>query len=269
MDLLRKKIDKLLEDHVCHRGIVIINLQTGEKLAINPENQFPAASMIKIPIMYEIMRQAAFGNISLEDELTVSEEVIVDGAGILKELRPNIKMTVLELVTLMIILSDNTATNMLIDYAGMDNINSTIKSLGLKSTLLQRRMMDFDAAKSGRENFTTAADISLILNIIFQKDLLPVSYCEQMLDILIRQQVRDKLPFYLPEDTIIANKTGTLPGFEHDGGILFLPYGAYIISVFTGNLTANYEGLLLVAEIGKTIYEHFAFDKENTACAKP
>jgi beta-lactamase class A len=86
---------------------------------------------------------------------------------------------------------------------------------------------------------------------------LPQEYGALMLDILTRQQIRDKLPFYLPEEIVIANKTGTLPAAEHDAGILFLPGGPYIISVMTGDLVANYEGIQLIASIGKTVYEHF------------
>jgi beta-lactamase class A len=257
MKNLRKKIEAALAAYPCQWGITIINQTTTDKLELNPTKLFPAASMIKVPIMYEIMRQAATNTLSLDDCLTVTSDIRTDGSGILKELRPNITMTIKELVTLMIILSDNTATNILIDLVGMAAVNTTMANLGLKSTVLRREMMDFAAAQAGQENTTSAADLALLFTTIYSHCELPQKYSDLMLDILKRQQIEDKLPFFLPEGTVIAHKTGTLPGVEHDGGILFLPSGTYIICILTSDLTANYQGLQLVALLGKIIYDHF------------
>jgi beta-lactamase class A len=256
MDKLQRKIEEILAGYTGRWGIVIVNQSTGAKWELNPAMTFPAASMIKVPIMYELMRQAAAGKLSLDESLIVTNAVRVGGAGILKELRPDISMTIRELVTLMIILSDNTATNMLIDLVGMNAVNATMTVLGLRSTVLRRRMMDFEAARAGQENKTCAADLARLFALIQQDGILPQTYSSLMLDILTRQQVRDKLPFYLPEETVIANKTGTLPGVEHDAGILFLPGGPYLICVLTAGLAANYQGLQLVAQIGKAVYEY-------------
>ncbi len=262
MQVLYENIQSLLVTYVGRWGIVIINQSTGEKLKLNPEMIFPSASMIKVPIMYEMMRQVASGALALEQLLVVTDEVRVTGAGILQELRPNITMTVKELMTLMIVLSDNTATNMLIDLIGMEAVNQTMLELGLTSTVLRRRMMDFDAARAGKENETSAQDMALLFEIIENRKSLPDEYHTLMLDILKRQQVRDKLPFYLPEETVLANKTGTLEGVEHDGGILYLPSGSYIISIFAADLEANYHGLQLVASLGKLIYDYFQCEGE-------
>lgn len=254
---LYRKIEDILKAYTGRWGIVIINQSTGDRLELNPDMVFPAASTIKVPIMYEIMRQASVGMIRLDAPLVVTDNFLTGGAGILKELRSGLTMTVRELVTLMIILSDNTATNMLIDLAGMDAINQTMSGLGLKLTVLRRRMMDFEAARSGKENTTSAADLALMFEIIHKNRELPQTYGALMLEILMRQQIQDKLPFYLPEERILAHKTGTLPGVEHDAGILFLPGGPYIICVLTGDLSVNYEGIQLIAWLGKTVYEHF------------
>ncbi|HWR05298.1 serine hydrolase [Sporomusa sp.] len=259
MEGLRKRIQTILDQVPCRSAIVIINHSTGTSLELHPDRVFPAASMIKIPIMIEVMRQAALGIISLDDTIEINSQLQTGGAGILKELRSGLRMTVRELVTLMIILSDNTATNVLIDLAGMSSINTTITGLGLRSTVLRRKMMDFAAAKAGQENHTSAADLACLFSGLASGSFpMPPHYNALMLDILKRQQVRDKLPFYLPEDIVIAHKTGTLPGAEHDAGILFVPGGPYIICILTAELTANYEGLQLVASIGKTIYDYIS-----------
>ncbi|HWR45305.1 serine hydrolase [Sporomusa sp.] len=262
MERLRRKIEAVLSTYTGRWGVVVVNHTTGDRLELNPGMVFPAASMIKVPIMYEIMRQAAAGMISLEETLGVTSGITTGGAGILKELRPGLTLTVRELVTLMIILSDNTATNMLIDLAGMDNVNNTMTGLGLKSTVLRRRMMDFDAARAGLENGISAADLALLLAQVLDSTMLPPAYGAMMLDILKRQQINDKLPFFLPEETVIAHKTGTLPGVEHDAGILFLPDGPYTICVLSADLTANYLGLQLVANIGKIVYNHLYLKEE-------
>lgn len=257
MELLHQKIMALLATYTGRWGIVIMDKSKGETLEINPDMVFPAASMIKVPIMYEIMKQVAAGKLDLNTSLVVTSQSRVGGAGILQELRPDITMTVRELVTLMIVLSDNTATNMLIQLIGMEAVNTTMIDLGLQSTVLRRQMMDFDAARAGKENQTCASDVALLFGIIEDHLHLPFEYGTLMLDILKRQQVRDKLPFHLPEEIILANKTGTLAGVEHDGGILFLPSGSYIIAILTADLEVNYQGLQLVASIGKVIYDHF------------
>ncbi len=258
MEPLRKKVADVLSAYTGRWGIVIANAATGDRLELNPDMIFPAASMIKVPIMYEIMRQAAAGKLSLDAALRINDEDKVGGAGILKELQAGKVFTVRELVTLMIILSDNMATNMLIDLIGTETVNQTAAELGLKSTVLRRRMMDFAAAQAGKENQTSAADMALIFAKIHTSAGLPRAYGGLMLDILGRQQIQDKLPFYLPGGITLAHKTGTLAGVEHDAGILYLPGGPYIISVLTGDLPVNYLGLQLVAALGKVVYEHFA-----------
>lgn len=244
-------------------GVVLLHPTAGLQLEINPEQEFPAASMIKVPIMYEIMRQADLGLLSLEESILIPPGSHVGGAGILKELKPNLKLTVQELVTLMIVLSDNTATNLLIERVGMAAVNKTMAALGLNKTVLRRFMMDFAAAQAGEENTTTAKDMALLFTAIYQADGVSEPSARRMVDILSRQQVRDKLPFYLPEEILIANKTGTLDRVEHDGGILFLPKGPYIACVLTAGLAANYLGLQLVAKLGKIIYEYIVSQEES------
>lgn len=260
MKQLQTQLEAILTQYTGRFGLVIIKENTQETIAIHPDTVFPSASMIKLPIMLEIMRRAAQGSLSLDTLIPITEEVKVDG-GILQELRTGLPMTIRELVTLMIVVSDNTATNMLIELIGMDAVNATMRQYGANSTLLRRKMMDFAAAKNGRENLTTAADMALLFQGLAKNSLgFPTDYNTLMLDILKRQQVEDKLRFYLPEGLALAHKTGTLPGVEHDGGILYLPDGPYIISIFTDQLASNQQGLRLVAKLGKCIYDYLGTD---------
>lgn len=271
MNQMRQYIEHALAEQTGKWGIVITKLGSDNRIKINSDLVFPSASLIKVPIMVEVMRQAAIGSISLEQQLEVTASHKTGGAGILKELRAGLTMTVQELVTLMIVLSDNTATNMLIELVGMGEINHTCEEYGLTSTVLRRKMMDFEAARAGAENETSAADMARIFQAIYDSQGIPQAYGQQMLDILKRQQVRDKLPFYLPEETVFANKTGTLPGVEHDAGLLFLPSGVYLICILLGDLPTNYQGIQCIAKLGQIIYNklqtgetHFA--KEDKVC---
>lgn len=263
MNGLLEKINTTLAAYQGSWGLSLVNAANGNQLTINPDKPFAAASMIKVPIMWEIMQQASQGLLCLEERLTVKKESLVGGAGIIKELDTLRSFTIKELVTLMIILSDNTATNVLIERIGMAPVSQAMQKLGLQQTVLRRQMMDFAAAESGLENTTTAEDMVKLFIAIYQAKSISKPYADLMLDILSRQQVRDKLPFYLPEGIVIANKTGTLDLVEHDGGILFLPGGPYILCVLTAELAANYLGLQLVAELGKIIYEHIVTQEEK------
>lgn len=265
MENWRKAIEDVITPTTGRWGMAVAHLGTDRELAWNRDDQFPAASLIKVPIMYEIMRQAAEGNLSLEERLTATDRDKTGGAGILKELNDGLSLTIRELVTLMIIISDNTATNMLIDFIGMDAVNRTMNGLGLSSTVLRRRMMDDAAARTGRENLTSAADMAHLLQVLYVGRKLPLEYHDLMLDILKRQQVRDKLPFYLPEETVVAHKTGTLAGVEHDAGILYLPGGDYLAVVLMADLAYNQEGIMTIAHVGRIIYELARQDKNLTA----
>lgn len=265
MEIWRKAIEDVITPTAGRWGMVVAHLGTNREVAWNQDEQFPAASLIKVPIMYEIMRQAAEGNLCLAERLTAKDRDKTDGAGILKELNDGLSLTIRELVTLMIIISDNTATNMLIDFIGMDAVNRTMNDLGLSSTVLRRMMMDDAAARAGRENLTSAADMTNLFRVLYMGRKLPLEYHDMMLDILKRQQVRDKLPFYLPEEMVVAHKTGTLAGVEHDAGILYLPDGDYLAVVLMAGLATNQEGILTIAHAGRIIYELVRQDKNLTA----
>jgi len=157
----------------------------------------------------------------------------------------------------MIIISDNMATNILIDLLGINNINNTAEQLGLKQTVLQRKMMDFKAKASGKDNFTCANDMAHILELIYTGKAINNESSKIMLNILLRQQVNGSLNLYLPGEVKIAHKTGDLDNLEHDVGIVYLPTTNYIICVLTNNLKSNKEGREIIGLISKAVYDGF------------
>lgn len=255
--MLENKIREFIKTQKGNIAVVVKNLKTNEEIKINENLAFPSASTIKLGIMSEFLSKVNEGVLNLDDTIELTENLKTGGDGILKELNYGHKFTLEEIMTLMIIVSDNMATNILIDLLGMNNINEAIKNLGLKDTKLQRKMMDSQAAKEGRENFITANDLSLIIELIYKGENINKEYSEIMLGVLKRQQVRGRLDLYLPEEVVIAHKTGDLNNLEHDAGIVYLPNSEYIICILTNETETNKDGREIIGMISKMVYEEF------------
>ncbi|MDN5317916.1 MAG: beta-lactamase class [Thermoanaerobacterium sp.] len=238
-------------------GVSIKNLKTGERIDVNEEMMFPSASTIKILIMAQIYKMAKEGYIRLTDNIVLSDFMKTAGSGILYQLNSKHKFTIEELITLMIIISDNTAANVLIDIADMKNINRMAEDLGMLHTKIQRKMMDFEAAKSGKDNYTCPKDMTHLLELIHDGKVVDEEYSNMMLDILKKQQDLGRLDLYLPDDVLIAHKPGELKLLEHDVGIVFLENCQYIISVMTNNLSTNLDGRKAIGKISKMVYDEY------------
>jgi len=255
--MLENKIKKFLAGIDGNVSVVIKNLNNDEIIQINQEYVFPSASTIKLVIMSELLRQVKEKKLSLDQTIVLTDKMRTSGDGILKELNTGHEFTLQEILVLMIIISDNMATNILIDIVGMDNVNKMAQELGLKKTKLQRKMMDFVAAKSGGENYTSAHDMCSILEMIYKGENIDKYYSSIMLDILKRQQVNGRVNLYLPKDIVIAHKTGGLNRLEHDVGIVYLPNCEYIICVLTNEVKSNKDGREIIGKISKMVYQFF------------
>lgn len=262
LEHLRQQIDQLIQTAPGRVGLVVKDLSTEETLHWSPEERFPAASVIKIPILVEALRQEQAGRLRLDERIPVRAEDKVGGFGILKELPSVETVSLLDLLTLMIIISDNTATNLCIARVGMDAVNETMASLGLRATVLQRKMMDVAARERGLDNFTSAGDIARLLELIATDKVLTPEACTRALDILTRQQVNDRLPLLLPSQVKVAHKTGELPGIRHDVGILFIDPRRVVIAALTKDFSAQLsQGLVggeaseLIARISRSIFD--------------
>lgn len=266
-------------------GLVIKDLEEGSEVVHHDHTRFSAASIIKIPILWELFRQIEGGMVSLDETVMLTGPEKVGGTGILKELHDGLELTVKDLATLMIIVSDNTATNLIIDRLGMERINATMTGLGLKESSLQRKMMDFEAKKAGRDNFVSARDVARVLEYMASGRGLRKELCEQAIDIMLRQQLNNKLPrglllcpnchravkdypqcpwCYLdlrknpPPGARLAHKTGDLAGVEHDAGVLFLPGRTVVIVVLTSDLKNNEDGIRFIGDVAAEVARYYA-----------
>ena len=250
----KKKIEKIIsqvEGNVC---INFYDLNKNNGFSVNGDKKVLSASMIKLLILAELMKKIFENKFSLSDTVMMANFMKIGGDGVLKELNTGHHFTLKELATLMIIVSDNQATNILIDFLGMENINQLGKELDLKETFLGRKMMDAEARKKGYDNYTCADDISLLLKLIYQEKLINKEASQLMLDILLRQQQGERLQRYLPSDIKIAHKCGDLDNLENDGGIIWLGDRAYILVVLTNGMP-NLQCKQIIGKISKFVYD--------------
>ena len=202
-------------------GLYALYPATGEEIRFHADMPMEAASVIKLPIMAEAFRQREAGTMDFALPVTIRREEKLPSCGALTYLHDGVTVQVGDLVTLMIILSDNTATNLLIDLLGQESINRTIAALGLTGTKLNRKLFDAEQAALGVQNYVTAADMGALLTGLLRGEIVSPDASREMLDILYSQRLNGKLPFFLHGRGIrCAHKTGEDDGITHDVGII-------------------------------------------------
>ena len=218
----KEKMRALLSGLKGDIGFSAFDPQTGDRLTLNPELPLQAASVIKLFVMAEAFRRREAGDFDFAETVTVREEDHLPSCGALTYLHSPLTLPWGDLVTLMIILSDNTATNLLIDRLGMDKINATIDRLGMVGTRLRRKLFQPELARQGIQNTVCAADTERLLLMIYRKELVSLAASREMLQLLMDQRLNGKMPFYLHSQGIdCAHKTGEDDGITHDVGIIF------------------------------------------------
>ena len=253
--IYKNQIEKIISNVEAQVCVSFYDLDLKKSFSINGDKKVLSASLIKILIMATLMKNIKENTLSLEDKISITENMKTNGDGILKELSAEHKFSIKELITLMIILSDNQATNILIDIVGMENINILAQELELKQTVLERKMMDNVVCENGKDNYCCADDIALLLKMIFEKNLVDEKSSYLMLEILLKQQQGERLQRYLPDDIKIAHKCGDLKNVENDAGIIWTRSKKYILVVLVSFVKNNLEAKQIIGEISRYIYE--------------
>ena len=204
----------------------------------NPNEQVPSASIIKIPILIALMQQIEAGKIQWQEKYLLKDTDKVGGAGNIQFQESGISYTIKSLALEMIKESDNTATNILINKVGMNNVNQLIGDLGLKQTKLHRLMMDFEAIKEGRQNYTSATDMNQLFKLLLNQQLLSKKWSKKAIKVLEQCADDNTIPSLLPKKTKIAHKTGALNYIRGDSGIIFQGNNTIIISIFVENFSS-------------------------------
>lgn len=219
----------------------------------------PAASIIKLSILWSVMQKVDRGEVALSDLISVQEGDMFGEFDAQHHPLTASEYAVGDLCRLMIDLSDNLASNMLIRLAGMENINSDIKKCGLKNTVLRRKFLDFEAQSKGLENYTTPNDSVKMIMLMLDKEKSGSRIGGEMLKILAGQCDKNYLSQYMPDTFKFAHKTGHIPGTMHNVGIITTPkQKRYIIAVMTTKLKSDVEGLRFLNTVGEAIFKFLA-----------
>jgi beta-lactamase class A len=238
-------------------AVAILDLSTGQKYLLHADEVLPTASSIKIAILAELYRQAQQGKLKLTDMYTLQSGDIVGGSGIAGVLTPGAtRLTLRDVAALMISVSDNSATNVIIDRIGMENVNALLDSLGLAHTRLRRKMMDLKAATEGRENVATPREMMTLLEDLYRGKVLNKQFTEDFFNLLSVHK-ESYIPRELPEDLRVANKPGELEGVRNDSGIVFTGKRPYVISVMTTFLKRERDGGEAIIKISNAAYQMF------------
>jgi beta-lactamase class A len=235
-------------------GVSVI-APNGERWEFLGQRPFRAASTVKIPVMIEVYRQIDRGACTLADCHTLAPGEKVQGSGVLLHLHDGLQLTVNDLIYLMISISDNTATNILIRKAGLDAINATMRELGMTHSNLGREMKGRAALPGEEENWATPHDYATIVKAILDQEAASAASCEAMLAMLEKQQNPRRIARFLPERTDIrwGSKTGELKhaGVTNDVGFVISPEGRLIVAVFCEGMPDPQAGEQLIGEISR------------------
>lgn len=231
------------------------DLNQSDMLSINSEKTV-SASVIKIYIMIEAYDQIKNGKINLSNMVTLRNDMKAEGSGIILNQPEGTRYTVKELIDLMMLKSDNTAANIMIDMLGMNKINDRIKALGCINTELNRKMMDQNAINKGIENYVSVDDLCLTFTKLYNGQCIDDKYDKYMLDLMKNNEAKSKIPNKLPSGVQVSNKSGEYPGVQNDAGIVFTDKGAYVICVATDK--GNEENQVnAISDISKQIYDAY------------
>lgn len=281
-------------------GVYVHALAGGDVVAIDADAPYQMASVFKIPILVELLCQVDAKQRSLDDRVVLTDAMKSPGSGVLKEFSPGTSLTLKDYATLMIIVSDNTATDLLLSLVTKDAVNARLRQCGLARTTvsmscrellydlvgmsdapdtpetrktalarLRRREIDPRARpyRDPSANMTTPREMGQLLEAIVRPTLdegaagdgpLPAAVCRGMLGIMRRQQVRNRLPLFLPPVVEIAHKTGSLSRVSNDAGVLYAPSSVCVVSVFTRDLANDLDGATAIGHVGRAVYDAYA-----------
>ena len=285
-----------LQDAVSHvpgiLGVAARHLETGQTIEHNADTVFFTASTFKVPILAELYRQVDAGTLDLSHRVELTDTLRVPGSGVLRELGSGLAPTLHDLAMLMIIVSDNLATDILYHTVGKDNLDRTMADLGLTRTKLPMSCRDLlfslagltvseslddfwevsdrveqgyrglspdcDALNEERSDVSSPADMVRLLEIVHNGDLLSEESKQGMLHILKRQKLRSIIPYYLPPDVIAAHKTGGVYSVRCDVGIVWGKSGPYAIAIMAKRITESTDLDPKLARISRIIYDELS-----------
>jgi beta-lactamase class A len=247
-------------------GMFFLDLDTGNYLDLNGEKIFPAASTIKFPILVALFEEVDAGRIKLNETLVMRRDLMTGGSGTLQYKRPGTKLSVLETATKMITISDNTATNMIIDrLGGKAKLNQRFRSWGLQNTVIRNLLGDFKGT-----NTTSAKDLVRLGALLANNQLLSDTSRSKTLDIMRRVENRSLLPAGLGKGAVIAHKTGTLGIILGDAGIIQTSTGKrYLAGIMVRRPFGDKRAKSFINQVSRLVYSYIEQNTINASSPPP
>ena len=250
------KLVELLNPPTGVVALAATHVESGRTWRHNEHLRLPSASLIKLPILATFWEAAEVERLDPMERVSVSAEALrVEGTGVLKALAPNLEPTWSDLATLMITVSDNVATNLIIDRLGFEAIQAWIDGAGLRDTRLERRMLDRNAMSEGKSNVTSAADIEALLFAVATGTCGSAYGSRQMRRALDAQQIQDRLARRVPSTVRVINKTGNFADVTHDAGIMMWPGGTLVVAVLTQGVSPIWQAMDTIADIAVALVD--------------
>ena len=271
-------------------GVAARHFDTHARIRQNADTEFFTASTFKVPLLLELLRQVDRGTIDLARRIELTDAMRVSGSGVLKELEAGLRPTVRDLAMLMIVISDNVATDILYEMVGRDNLGATIREMGLTNTRIpmstrellysitgldpedpshtfamvadgMRRQefdLEADALDEDKSDVSSPDDMCELLETVHRGDVLSPSSRETFFDILKRQQLNTIIPLLLPPGTIVANKTGGYHSVLCDVGVVHSPSGPYAVAIMAKQVDGERLQVdLAMATVSRAVYDAF------------
>lgn len=302
---LESKLQAIVDEAEIEAGIAVTHIESGEQVAINGSRLFPMASVFKIPIIATAGLQLAQGGFSLDDRVALKDEFKSPGSGILPFFESGLQPTRRDLLTLMIIISDNTATDINIDLlGGTQVIEATMHELGLTDISIKMNCKnlikalfppevaelpledirawsnDNDVVRDGvvfsREsdnNVSSAASMTKLVTMLFKGEIVEGTVMDEVMGILYKQQLKQRLPRFLSPTVPFASKTGTIAGFCNDSGVMTIGDNNHVaVTAFTAwddqpywqkpepRLQRVFEVETAIGKLGRVVYDHYSGD---------
>lgn len=271
-DELKTKIEEAIEASGAETvGVAFYDLETKRELFVNPDASFHAASTMKVPVMMEIFRQARERKLSLDEQIAVHNDFksIADGSSFSVSPEDDSEQTlykkvgrtesVRELINLMINVSSNLATNILIARVTPERVMDLMRKTGARNIKVLRGVEDGKAYERGLNNTTTARDLMILLRRIAEERAVSRAASREMVEIMTGQKFNEGIPAGLPAAACVAHKTGSITRINHDAGIVYTPGPArrkpYVLVVLTRGLAEEKRAHRLIADISRIVYE--------------
>lgn len=234
-------------------GVFLVDLDTGDQFTLNGTSSFAAASMIKVPILLALLQEVDKGRIRLDENLVMQPADVAAGSGEMQDSPPGTEYTLLQVITNMIITSDNTATNMVIRrMGGIEVLNQQFRQWGLQQTALRQVLPDLEGT-----NTTSPKELSMLLVMLSQGDLLSMKSRDRALDIMRRTVTDTLLPTSLREGATISHKTGDIGSLVGDTGIIDMPNGKrYAITAMVQRPFNDDRAQELIRQMSATVYDY-------------